>query len=289
MTPATIDPRRIALATVLALVAFASNSILCRLALATSRIDPSTFTAIRIVSGAVTLAMIVVVRARSYCPTRQTHRAGWTSAAFLYLYAIAFSLSYVTLTAGTGALILFACVQATMLAAAVRSGERPRALEWAGLALALGGLVVLVLPGLHAPNPIGALLMAVAGVSWGSYSLRGRGSVDPLGDTARNFRFAVPLAVATMVASASNVHATRDGMALAALSGAVSSGIGYAIWYAALRGLTATRAAIVQLSVPVIAAWGGIAVLDETLSPRLVTAGVLILGGIAIALATRRP
>lgn len=273
--------------TFLALLAFASNSILCRLALASSRIDPASFTSVRVVSGAAMLAMIAAARRRATTePTRS--RAGWTSAAFLYLYAIAFSCSYVSLGAGTGALILFGCVQATMLFAALRAGERPRAIEWLGLATAVAGLVYLVLPGLAAPSPVGAALMATAGVAWGLYSLRGRGSHHPLADTARNFRCAVPFALATSLALFSHVHATREGVALALASGSLSSGIGYVIWYAALRGLTATRAATVQLSVPVIAALGGIVFLGEHLTVRLVTAAAMILGGVGVTLAARR-
>ncbi len=280
--------RRIAVATVFALIAFASNSILCRLALGPSGIDPATFTTVRIVSGALMLACIVAITRRRASADGPRSRAGWISAAFLYLYAIAFSWSYVSLSAGTGALILFGCVQTTMLAAALRAGERPRRLEWVGLAIAVGGLVYLVSPGLAAPSPLGAALMATAGVAWGLYSLRGRGSARPLHDTARNFLRAVPLAIATSLALLARVHASREGIALAVASGAISSGLGYVIWYAALRGLTATRAATVQLSVPVIAAWGGILLLGETLSARLVTAAVLILGGVGVALAARR-
>lgn len=279
--------RGIVATTFLALVAFASNSILCRLALASARIDPESFTTVRVVSGAAMLALIAATRRRADAEPRRS-RAGWTSAAFLYLYAIAFSCSYVSLSAGTGALILFGCVQATMLLAALRAGERPRAIEWLGLATAIAGLVYLVLPGLAAPSPVGAALMATAGASWGLYSLRGRGSENPLADTARNFRCAVPFALATSLAMVSRVHATRDGVLLAAVSGALSSGIGYVIWYAALRGLSATRAATVQLSVPVIAAGGGIVFLGEHLTARLITAAAMILGGVGVALAARR-
>ncbi len=279
------DTRRIAAATVIALVAFASNSILCRLALGTSRIDPASFTSIRIASGALVLAIIASAGRRD---PRVASRSGWVSAAFLYLYAIAFSFSYVSLSAGTGALILFGCVQTTMLAAALRSGERPRALEWTGLTIAIGGLVYLVSPGLSAPAPLGAALMALAGVAWGFYSLRGRGSPNPLEDTARNFLRAVPFALATSALTIPAIHTSARGVALAVASGALSSGIGYVIWYAALRGLSATRAATVQLSVPVIAAIGGILFLSEVMTLRLTMAAVLILGGVGIALAARR-
>ncbi len=280
--------RRIAAATVLALVAFASNSILCRLALAPSHIDPASFTTVRVASGAAALAVIAAIARRRARTPSSPMRSGWISAAFLYGYAIAFSLSYVRINAGTGALILFACVQITMLVAALRFGERPRPLEWAGLAVALAGLVYLVVPGLQAPSPLGAALMAAAGAAWGIYSLRGRGSPNPLADTTRNFRCALPLALATSLVAISRAHADRDGVALAIASGALSSGVGYVIWYAALRGLSATRAATVQLSVPVIAAAGGILFLGETPTARLVASAVLILGGVSTALAARR-
>lgn len=282
-----MSTRRVVAATTLAMIAFASNSILCRLALGGAHIDPASFTTVRIVSGAMTLALIAAARRRAQRAPHPT-RAGWTSAAFLYLYAIAFSVSYVSLSAGTGALILFGCVQTTMLLAALRSGERPRRLEWLGLGAAVAGLIYLVLPGLEAPSLVGALLMAAAGVAWGVYSLRGRGSLAPLDDTARNFARAVPFAIATSIAGMSRVHAGLEGVALAAASGAISSGVGYVIWYAALRGLTATRAATVQLSVPVLAALGGILLLGETLSMRLIVSALMILGGIAVALSARR-
>lgn len=284
---ATPSARRVFFATALAMIAFASNSILCRLALGGAHIDPASFTTVRIVAGAVALALIAAARRGARREHRPT-RAGWTSAAFLYLYAIAFSVSYVSLSAGTGALILFGCVQSTMLLAALRGGERPQRLEWLGLGVAVAGLVYLVLPGLAAPPLLGALLMASAGVAWGLYSLRGRASPDPLDDTARNFARAAPFALATSIAALSRVHATAEGVALAAVSGAISSGVGYVVWYAALRELTSTRAAIVQLSVPVIAAAGGVLLLGEVISTRLVVAAVMILGGVAVALSARR-
>jgi drug/metabolite transporter (DMT)-like permease len=278
--------RRVAVATLMALIAFASNSILCRLALGSAAIDPATFTSIRILSGAVALALIALAspsRAR-----QRPSRAGWTSAFFLFAYAIAFSYAYLTLSAGTGALLLFGCVQATMLFAALRNGERPRRLEWLGLVVALAGLVYLVSPGLSAPSPAGAALMAAAGAAWGLYSLRGRGSEDPLRDTARNFLCAAPFALLVSAATFSRAHAGTEGVALAMASGAVASGLGYVIWYAALRGLTATRAATVQLSVPAIAAFGGVAFLGESVSVRLAVSAAMILGGVGVVLAARR-
>jgi drug/metabolite transporter (DMT)-like permease len=276
----------VAVATLIALIAFASNSILCRVALESATIDPATFTAVRVVSGAVALALIALVSPRR--PFRRPSRAGWTGAFLLFAYAIAFSYAYLTLGAGTGALLLFGCVQTTMLVAALKNGERPRRPEWLGLLVAVAGLVYLVSPGLSAPSPAGAALMAAAGVAWGLYSLRGRGSEDPLRDTARNFLRAVPLALLVSAVAWSGAHAGAEGIALAAASGAISSGLGYVIWYAALRGLTATRAATVQLSVPVIAAFGGVAFLGERVSLRLAVSAAMILGGVGAALAARR-
>ena len=214
-------------------------------------------------------------------------RGSWLSAALLFLYAIAFSFAYLSLGAGTGALILFGSVQLTLIVLALRNGERPRAWEWTGLMLALGGLVYLVLPGLSAPAPLGSALMTLAGMAWGFYTLRGRGSKDPLGDTAGNFVYSVPMTLLVRLVSFSNVHVSMKGIALAAASGALASGVGYVIWYAALRGLTTTRAAAVQLSVPVLAAWGGVLFLAEDVSMRLLLAGALILGGIALSVAGR--
>jgi len=207
----------------------------------------------------------------------------------LFLYAVPFSLAYVSLGAGTGALILFGAVQATMLGAALTSGERPRVQHWAGLMLALGGLVYLVLPGLTAPSPVGSALMTAAGVSWGIYSVRGRRATDPLAETAGNFARAVPLALGVSIVAAAYASWSLEGAALAVLSGALASGLGYVAWYAALAGLTATRAASVQLAVPVIAAVGGVVLLAEPVAVRLVASAILILGGVGLALTRTGP
>lgn len=276
------SPLRTLALTAFTLVAFASNSILCRLALAGGSIDPASFTTLRLASGATTLALIAVLSGR-----RVRAGGGWVSAFFLALYAIAFSLAYITLSAGTGALILFGCVQATMIIAALRSGERPGALQWAGLATALGGLVFLTAPGLAAPTPLGSLLMALAGFAWGVYTLRGRSGHDPLAATTRNFLRAVPFALAASLIMLGRRDISAHGAILAVASGALASGVGYVAWYAALRGLSATRAATVQLSVPVIAALGGVVFLSETVSPRLALSAVLILGGVGLTLAGR--
>jgi len=207
----------------------------------------------------------------------------WPSAALLLLYAVPFSFAYNNLATGTGALILFGAVQATMLIAALVSGERPRLIQWLGLATAAIGLLYLLLPGLGAPEPVGSVLMAVAGVAWGFYSLRGRGSAHPLADTAGNFMRTVPMVAIVSLVSLSDFHVTPTGAMLALASGAIASGVGYAIWYAALAGLTATLAATVQLSVPIIAAAGGVVFMAEDVTLRLVLSSVLILGGVGMA------
>jgi drug/metabolite transporter (DMT)-like permease len=269
--------------TSIALVAFAANSVLCRLALGRGAIDAASFSAVRLISGAATLAVLVLLKREG----TTSIRGNWTSAGMLFLYAVPFSFAYLSLGAGTGALILFGSVQITMMACALGRGERPHALQWLGLAVALGGLVYLVSPGLEAPSPLGSALMAVAGVSWGVYTLLGRGQANPLARTAGNFARSVPMILIVSLVSISRVHASAGGILLAIASGALASGLGYVIWYAALGGLTATRAAVVQLTVPVLAAVGGIAFLGETLSGRLVLATVLILGGVALALLAR--
>jgi len=263
------------------MLAFAANSLLCRLALAQPRIDPGSFGSIRLLSGALVLALIVRMRAGSDAPPR----SDWLAATMLFAYVALFSFAYLSLSAGTGALILFGAVQLTMLGAGLRAGERFAPAAWAGLAAAIAGLFYLVSPGVSAPAPLGATAMALAGAAWGVYSLRGRGIADPLAATASNFARAAPLALSALTAGAA--HADAPGVALAVASGALSSGIGYVIWYAALRGLTAMRAATVQLSVPPIAAMGGALMLAEPITPRLMLASAAILGGIAVVLATR--
>jgi drug/metabolite transporter (DMT)-like permease len=272
--------------TAVAMVAFAANSLLCRAALADGYSDATTFTTFRVVGGALSLGLLV--RSRGGRSAGAT--GGWTSATALFVYAIAFSLAYLHIPAGTGALLLIAAVQITMICGGLLAGERPKAREWVGLALSLAGLVVLTRPGLAQPDPVGAALMIAAGVAWGLYSLRGRGAGDALSVNAVNFVRAVPLAVVGSVVglAVSEPHLTPTGVTLALVSGAITSGLGYAVWYAALRGLSATQGAIVQLSVPPLAALGGVWLLDEALTSRLLVAGLLILGGIALAIGDRR-
>lgn len=263
--------------------AFAGNSLLCRAALRQTAIDPWSFTLVRIVAGALALAAIARFR-----PDGASRGSGsWPSALALFAYAAAFSGAYVSLPAGTGALLLFGAVQATMIFWGLRAGERLRARQAAGLALALAGLVALTLPGLAAPRPLGAVSMLGAGVAWGIYSLRGRGAADPLRTTAGNFLRASLPALLLWLALLPRTHFDGLGVAYAMLSGALASGVGYAIWYTVLPALSATRAASVQLSVPVLAALGGIAFLAEPLTLRLVAAAMLVLGGIALVVHER--
>lgn len=276
------------LLTFLALVGFAANSLLCRAALRAGEIDPATFTSIRLAAGALTLA--VIVRSRRSSPVSS---GSFASAAALFAYAIAFSFAYVRLESGTGALLLFGAVQMTMVGWAIARGERPRAREWVGLVAALGGLVLLTFPSLSSPPPMAAGSMVAAGAAWGVYSLRGRGTADPLAATASNFARAVPLALMVSLLSllslgpSASAHVSTRGAIYAVVSGALASGIGYSLWYAALRDLSATRAGIVQLAVPVVAALGGVVLLNERVTSRLALATCAILGG--IALATSRP
>ena len=268
-----------------ALTAFAFNSILCRMALGAGEADGAGFTAVRLIAGAVTLAFIAALRRK----TRNPAKGGtWASAFFLFAYAICFSFAYLGLTTATGALVLFGCVQITMIGAGIYEGERPTALEWLGLAVAFGGLVYLVLPGLSAPPLGSSLLMAAAGVAWGFYTLRGRGSADPLADTAGNFIRSVPMIAAAAIPFLGQINLSTRGIILAVLSGAVASGIGYSVWYAALKYHTSTRAAVLQLAVPVLAAAGGIVFLSENADVRLLIAAALILGGIGLTIVGKR-
>ena len=272
--------------TILALIAFAGNSVFCRLALAGPMIDSASYTAVRLITGAVTLWIIAVFR-RDGAPEKS--RGSWISAAVLFLYAVTFSFAYISLSAGTGALILFATVQITMIAVGLYAGERPEILEWLGFLIAMAGLIYLVFPGITAPSIVGSLLMAAAGIAWGVYSLRGRGAIDPVRVTSDNFLRTVPLVIVLVLFWLSSLTVTPMGFLWAALSGSITSGVGYALWYAALPHLTATRAATVQLAVPVLAAIAGVIVLSEAISLRLTLSAVAILGGIGLAIYRRQP
>ena len=251
------------------------------MALGAETIDAISFTSIRLLSGATTLMVIVLAGAKK---DRLRTEGSWMSSAMLFLYALPFSLAYVSLDAGIGALILFAAVQITMVGAALLSGDRPHQMEWIGLVLALMGLFYLLLPGLSAPPLGAAAMMVLAGACWGIYSLRGRKASSPLAETASNFLRCMPATLAVSILFADKILLSSRGIVLAIASGALASGLGYVIWYAALRGMSATRAATVQLSVPVIAALGGVLFLAESLTMRLTLSSVLILGGIGLAI-----
>jgi drug/metabolite transporter (DMT)-like permease len=266
-------------AALFALLCFAANSVLCRMALRQPHIDPASFTSIRLVAGAVTLWLLGRTRAQ-----RSSRAGSWRSALALVGYAITFSFAYLGLTAGTGALLLFGAVQVVMIAVGFFAGERIVAATAVGWVLAVAGLVLLLLPGISAPPPVDALFMLVAGVAWGIYSLRGRGSTDALGDTAGNFLRAVPAALLISALFWSRRAADTEGVILAALSGSIASGLGYAAWYTALPRLGAIAAANAQLAVPVIAALAGVLLFGEPITLRLVASTVLVLGGTALAL-----
>ncbi len=277
-----MPPLRIFGLTVAAMLAFAANSLLCRAALRDTSMDPATFTLLRLASGAVVLWAVVKIRNRS--SPAVPIGGSWGSALALFGYASAFSLAYASLSAGTGALLLFGAVQVTMVCGGLHTGERPTLWQASGLALAFVGLIVLVLPGLNAPPWQGAALMLLAGTAWGIYSLRGRGIADASAATAGNFLRATPMALALSVSMLGSLSYDLRGVIYAIASGALASGLGYAVWYTALRGLRATSAASVQLSVPIIAALGGIVFLNESPSLRLVISALAILGGIALVL-----
>ena len=280
-----MPPARLFILTLLAMIAFASNSLLCRLALKNTPIDAASFTLVRICSGAVVLWLILRGRTGGHRPPLQ---GNWISALALFAYAAVFSFAYVTLSAATGALLLFGAVQATMILWGFRKGESLHLRQLAGLSVALGGLVALLLPGLSAPPLGGALLMLGAGVAWGIYSLRGRGTSDAISATTGNFLRAVPFAAGLSVALIPLMRFEPPGIAYALLSGAIASGVGYVIWYTALPSLKAASAASVQLSVPVLTAAGGILLLGEPLTMRFVLASIAILGGIALVVLAPR-
>lgn len=274
---------RVSALTAVALLAFAGNSLLCRLALQGGHADPAAFTLIRLASGAGMLWLVLHVG------RRDTRVGGdWRAAFALFAYAITFSFAYMGLTAGTGALLAFGAVQASMLLVGFFKGERLGPAQALGLALAVAGLVYMVLPGVEAPAPLDAVLMLTAGVAWGLYSLRGRRSGDPVAATAGNFLRTLPLAMAATLLFVSRLEVDPLGWAIALASGVITSGLGYVIWYKALKDLTATRAAVVQLSVPPIAAFGGVLFLGETFTPRLAIASCVILGGVALAIVGRQ-
>jgi drug/metabolite transporter (DMT)-like permease len=276
-----MNPVRTTLYTTLAMIAFAANSLFCRAALKHTAIDAASFTSVRLMFGAVMLYIIASMN-------RNKVRGNWISALMLFVYAAGFSFAYVRLSAATGALLLFGAVQTTMIGYGILQGERFKKMQAVGLMFALAGLVILLLPGVTTPPPKASILMLIAGIAWGIYSLKGRGKGDPIGMTAGNFLYALPAAAALSLWMHESASIDKAGFLYAAASGALASGLGYAVWYTVLPMLKATKAATVQLSVPVIAALGGIAFLGEPLSLRLVIASAASLGGIALVIMERR-
>jgi drug/metabolite transporter (DMT)-like permease len=287
-----LNTGRIVFFTSFALIAFAANSVLNRLALGGNTIDAGTYIAIRLVSGAVTLALINGVNKSDFSLIKTAYinysEGSFLPAFYLFLYGVSFSFAYRSLSSGMGAFILFGTVQTTMLTTALLKGERPHITEWLGLMVAISGLVYLVFPGLSAPDPLGALLMTIAGIAWGLYTLKGKGVKDPLETTALNFMRSVPMVLVVLLFTVSHAHFSTEGVIYALISGAITSGVGYSIWYAALKGLTTTQAALLQLFVPIIAALGGVLFLSESVTSRLIGAGLLIISGVVLALLGKR-
>jgi len=281
----TISPLlKIIILTGLALIAFAANSVLCRLALGDAAIDAASFTVIRLLSGAIVLLVIVGV---TRTISKVSAKGSWTASFMLFLYAVTFSYAYISLDTGTGALVLFGSVQITMIVLSLMSGNRLHLAEWAGVIAAFTGLVYLVLPGVTTPSMTGFMLMAVAGAAWGIYTLKGRSSKNPLMDTAYNFLRTVPFVIVLAIVTMSTATYSFDGIWLALLSGGITSGIGYTIWYIALGGLSSTQAAVLQLSVPVIAALGGVVFVAEAITFRLAVSAAITLGGILVVILGR--
>ena len=268
--------------TAIALVAFAANSVLCRMALGSGSIDPVSFTSIRLVGGALALTLIFWVTQGN--SAIQKPQGSWRSGVALFAYAISFSLAYISLSSGTGALILFGAVQITMLLAAFRSGEKMRAVQWIGFCIAIAGIVYLVTPGISAPDLGGALLMMISGIAWGLYSIAGKSVTAPIAMTAGNFIRAAVITVPTSICALAMMNVNSYGVSLALASGVVTSGMGYVIWYKAVPMLTTTQAAVVQLLVPLLAALGGVIFISEQFTVRLGIASLLILGGVVLSI-----
>ena len=272
----------------LALIAFAANSVLCRLALGESAIDASTFTIVRLLAGAIVLTVIMSIsKIKSNSNTNSSTKGSWPASIALFIYALTFSFAYVTLDTATGALILFGSVQIAMILMSIFSGNRLHISEWFGMAIAFTGFVYLILPGVTTPSVIGFLLMTVSGIAWGIYTLKGRGSKNPIMDTAFNFLRTMPFVIILAIVTFKYAHYSSEGILLAVLSGSIASGIGYMIWYSALSGLSVIQAAVLQLLVPVIAAVGGIIFVSESISFRLTVSSAMILGGILMVVLGR--
>lgn len=265
------------LLTGLALIAFAANSVLCRLALGNGTIDASSFTGIRLLSGAFTLFIILSFKGSN---KETSSKGSWTAGFVLFLYAITFSYAYLSVDTGTGALILFGSVQITMIMLSLISGTRLHLIEWSGVIIAFTGFIYLILPDITTPSVNGFVLMTVSGISWGIYTLKGRSSKNPLMDTTYNFLRTIPLVALLAIFTMQNMDYSSEGIILALISGAITSGVGYTIWYIALGGLTSTQAAVLQLSVPVIAAIGGVFFVSEEITMRLIISAAIVLSGI---------
>ena len=266
-----------------ALLAFAGNSVLCRIALKGDAIDAASFTSIRLFSGIIFLIILVSLKNKNAVNFK---KGNWLTAGFLFLYALAFSYSYISIDAGTGALILFGTVQVTMIIYNLFTGHKLAPLEWLGLMIAFSGLLLFLLPGASSPSLIGFALMVISGIAWAFYTLAGRASKTPLMDTTNNFLRTLPFLAVVTLLTYNNIEITNHGIVLAIISGAVTSGLGYAIWYAALTGLTVTQAAIIQLTVPIIAAFGGVLFANEAISFSLILSSALVLGGVLVVILT---
>jgi len=263
------------------LIAFAGNSVLCRLALGGGQIDAASFTIVRLLSG---IVMLLLISQISQTQNSSTTKTNWISSTALFLYAVAFSYAYISLDTGTGALILFGAVQITMILANLASGKKLHFLEWMGVITAFLGFIYLVKPSLTTPSLTGFILMSLAGMAWGIYTLRGRGSKQPINDSAINFLYTFPFILALLIIEFKNINLSQEGIILAVVSGAVASGIGYTVWYRAVRTLSTMQASVVQLLVPIIAAVGGVIFAQEVISARLIISSIMILGGIILVL-----
>ena len=289
-----LSPLKSVCYTLLALIAFAANSVLCRLALeaqeTNASIDAGSFTVLRLLSGIVALFVILTIKSHLSKSGNKSaaSRGSWFGAITLFIYAAGFSYAYISLETATGALILFAVVQITMILTSIIKGNTLHFSEWAGLLLAFSGFVYLMLPGASAPSVSGLLLMSAAGIGWGFYTLAGKGSTDPLGDTSYNFLRTAPFILALVIFNLDGVHLSSQGVILAIASGAITSGVGYTLWYMALTSLKTMQAAVLQLLVPVIAALGGVLLVQEPLGTRLIISSLLILGGILLVIAGKR-
>jgi len=272
---------QISLLTAFALIAFAANSVLCRLALGSGTIDAASFTGIRLFSGAIALFIILSIKSSN---KDLSSKGSWAASFALFLYAITFSYAYLLVDTGTGALILFGSVQISMILMSLISGTRLHLSEWSGVIIAFSGFVYLIVPSITTPSINGFILMTISGISWGVYTLMGRSSKNPLMDTTFNFLRTIPLVVLLALYAMQNLHFSSEGVILALLSGGITSGVGYTVWYIVLRDLSSTQAAVIQLSVPVIAAIGGVVFVAEVITSRLIISTAVVLSGILMVL-----